>query len=36
MPNICIEQTNTRLSTNGCALSSRKFFLLRPYSFMKT
>jgi hypothetical protein len=23
MPVICIEQTNTRLSTNGCALSSQ-------------
>jgi hypothetical protein len=34
MPIIGIEQTNTRLRTNGCALSSHKFFLLRPYEDM--
>jgi hypothetical protein len=34
---ICIEQTDTRLSTNDCALSSRMDFPPRaPYSLIKT
>jgi hypothetical protein len=35
-PSNGIDISNTRLRTNDGALSSHKFFLLRPYSLMNT